>query len=182
MNNIDQFAMETVDAISHLVRADRWLQALVLLYSAIDTLAWSNRNEGDVTRSDFCRWVSVYMDPGPQLNCTPDDLYAARCALLHSGAAQSKLSREGNASELWYATSPHSIPQIQAFAKQVEVDAKIVYVTALVAAFSEGAMKFSDELSFDDTRRRETTERIRRWLRFVPSSSVRNGWEQNDSN
>lgn len=47
--NIDQFAMETADAILQLVRANRYLHALVALYSAIDTLAWSSRTNGDVT-------------------------------------------------------------------------------------------------------------------------------------
>lgn len=164
--------MDTVDAVTELVKANHYVQALVVLYSAIDTLAWSSRDAGDVTRSDFCGWVSRYMDPTVQLGCTPEDLYAARCGLLHSSAAESKLSREKHASELWYATSPHSVPGNQAFAQRVGASAKVLYFTALLTAFSQGVMHFSDELSSDETRRRETAERIRRWLRFVPSETV----------
>jgi hypothetical protein len=163
LNGIDQFGMETVDAVTHLVKANCWVQALVILYSAIDTLAWLSREEGDVTRSDFCNWVSAYMDPTVQLGCTPKDLYAARCGMLHSSTAESKLSREHKASELWYVTSPRSLPNLQAL---VGAKAKVVCVTALLDAFSQGVVKFSNEL--DETRRRETAERMRRWVRFVP--------------
>lgn len=53
MNNIDQFGMETLDAVVHLVKVNHCLQGLVVLYSAIDTFAWAGSNGGDVTRSDF---------------------------------------------------------------------------------------------------------------------------------
>ena len=167
MYKIEAFGIDTGDAVAELVKANHYVQALVVLYSAIDTLAWANRNAGDVTRSDFYDWVSKYMDPTARLGCTPEDLYAARCAMLHSGAAESKLSRERKASELWYATSPHSVPALQAHAQKVGANAKVLYFSALLTAFSEGVMKFSDELSLDPARNTETAERIRRWLRFV---------------
>ena len=173
VSEIAQFGLETVDAISHLVKANRYLQALVVLYSAIDTLAWATCSGGDVTRSDFCCWVSTYMSPQDRLRCAPEDLYAARCGLLHSGAAESKLSRNGKASELWYATSPRSVPALEGLANRV--GAKVLYVTALVASFSDGVMEFAEELAGDEARQREVTERIRRWIRFIPSASVREG-------
>ena len=172
MTGIDRFGIETVDAISHLVKANRYLQALVILYSAIDTLAWASRKEGDVTRSDFCRWVSAYMTPESQLGCTPQDLYGARCGLLHSSGAQSKSSRKREASELWYATSANSVPKIQAFVQQIREGAKVLCITDIIDAFAQGVVKFSDEVSRDETRRRETEERIRLWLGFVPAVSL----------
>jgi hypothetical protein len=75
--------METVDAVTVLVRAGYYTQALILLYSAIDALSWVNRASGDVIRSDFSEWVRESMDPGLNLGCTPEDLYVARCGLLH---------------------------------------------------------------------------------------------------
>src|SRR5216683_5888041 len=104
MNAVDQFGMDTVGAVSTLVTANQYMQALVLLYSAIDTLAWVSRSAGNVTRADFCRWVDVYMQPQSRLGCTAEDLYGARCSILHSSAAESKLSREGRVNELWYVT------------------------------------------------------------------------------
>lgn len=94
MNYFDQFWMRTVDAIVTLIQANHYQQALVVLYAEIDTLSWVNLEEGDVSRKDFCNWVSKYLKPEVNLGCTAEDLYAARCALLHSGTAESKMSSE----------------------------------------------------------------------------------------
>src|SRR5438128_1331218 len=119
MSEVDRFGMATVDAITHLVRANHYLHALVILYSTIDTLAWASISSGDVTRSDFCHWVRAYMNPELTMGCSPEDLYAARCALLHSSAAESKMSREGRASELWYVTAPKSTARLEAHRQKV---------------------------------------------------------------
>lgn len=175
MNDVNQFGMDTVDAVSSLVAANRYLQALVLLYSAIDTLAWVSVSTGDVTRADFCHWVDVYMKPQSELGCTSEDLYSARCGLLHSGAAESKMSREGRANEIWYVTSPHSVVRLRAYAQKAGAQAKIVYFTSLVAAFADGVMQFCDDLALDPVRDAQCSDRIKRWLRFLPTSSLEAG-------
>ena len=175
MNAVDHFGMQTVDAIKHLVVANRYVQALIVLYSAIDTLAWSSLESGDVTRSDFCRWVDAYMLPEKLIGCTAQDLYAARCAIVHSGATESKMSREGLVSELWYVTSAHSAIDLQLYARKVGADAKVVHFTALVAAFTEGVMNFSDQLTTDPDLERICVERIKRWLRFLTMASDMQG-------
>jgi len=172
MNEIERFTVDTVDAIWQLVRAGRYTQTLVIIYSAIDTLAWASLSSGDVTRHDFCRWVNRYIRPESELGCTADDLYAARCALVHSGSAESRMSREGQATEIWYATSPHSVHLVQTHAQQTKSAAKVLYFTNIVSAFVEAATRFSDEISGDIERLQSVNERIRRWLRFVPASSM----------
>jgi hypothetical protein len=172
MGEVDRFGMQTVQALTTLVRANHYSHAPILLYSAIDALAWASLPSGDVTRSDFCNWVSRYLDPQLSLGCSSDDLYAARCGMLHSSTAESKMSREGRASELWYVTSPHSIRILDAHRQGVASQAKIVYFTALVSAFAEGAMRFSDGLAADPKRQVAADGRMQRWLRFLPINSV----------
>lgn len=155
--------------------ANRYPQALVLLYSAVDTLAWVSVSTGDVTRADFCRWVDAYMKPQSRLGCSAEDLYSARCGLLHSGAAESKMSREGRANELWYVTSPHSVARLHAYAQKAGAQASIVYFTSLVAAFADGVMQFSDDLALDPDRNAQCSDRIKRWIRFLPTSSLPSG-------
>jgi hypothetical protein len=171
MNEIDQFGMQTVDAIRHLAEANCYVQALVVLYSAIDTLAWADLRSGDVKRSDFCKWVDAYLRP-QQMGCTSDDLYGARCALVHSTAAESSMSRKGLAGELWYSTSPHSMTHLQSYAQQVGARATVVYFTSLVAAFADGVEKFSQDLASDPVREHACIQRIRLWLRFLPAASL----------
>lgn len=81
-----------------------WLPVLVLLYSWIDSMAWLARDvkNKDVTRGDFLDWCEKYLLIPPDPVCSADDLYAARCGILHSGIAESKLMRDGKARPLWY--------------------------------------------------------------------------------
>jgi hypothetical protein len=92
---IRQFGLDTLDAITAPAKGDHWMQSLVLLYSAIDTVAWACKPDGDTSGSEFCAWVEKYMRPEARLGCTAVDLYAARCAVVHSGRSESRLSRKG---------------------------------------------------------------------------------------
>lgn len=159
--------MQTIDAIKQLVVANRYVQALVVLYSAIDTLAWVSLETGDVTRSAFCQWVDTYVFPEKLIGCTAQDLYAARCAIVHSGTTESKLSRDGKARELWYVTSSLSAERLQEYARSVGSNAHVIPFTLLVAAFTDGAMNFSEALTQNVELESRCVERMKHWLRFV---------------
>ena len=72
------------------------IPVLMLLYSAIDGMAWCARRdaERDVTEADFTEWAERYLLPGidPEL-LNGVDLYAARCAMLHGQIAESRKSK-----------------------------------------------------------------------------------------
>ena len=172
MIRISEFTLATLDAVIGLTRNDHWMQALVVLYSAIDTLAWSTKDTGDVTRADFFRWVDAYMDPVTRLGCTPEDLYAARCAVVHSGASESRMIRQGEAAELWYVTAPGRKPELEAFIAQKGLTAKVVYTADLFSAFGDGALKFARELDADPDLAKRVAARMGRWLGFVPAGPL----------
>lgn len=167
MNPIERFTVDTVDAVWQLVKENLYTQALVILYSAIDTLGWASLSAGDANRKSFCQWVNKYVEPETRLGCTAEDLYAARCALVHSGAAESRMSREGKASEIWYATAPDSVRTLQEYAGQSKNTVKVVYFTDLLTAFVDASQNFSDEIATDRARQQFINERIRRWIKFL---------------
>ena len=121
------------------------LPALILMYSAIDIMAWLNRDEEheDVTRSDFILWAETFLLPDSGLSCTAIDLYAARCSLIHSYTAESRLSREGKASEIFYAWGNAQEQDLQKLIEWVNTrDAKAVHVEKLFAALKVGVGRF----------------------------------------
>jgi hypothetical protein len=177
VNEVDQFGMQTIDAIKQLVVANRYLQALVVLYSAIDTLAWVSLESGDVTRSAFYQWVNAYIAPERLIGCTAQDLYSARCAIVHSGSTESKLSRDGKARELWYVTSSSSAEHLQSHAQAVGSNAYVIPFTLLVAAFTEGAMNFSQALAQNPDLNTRCVERMKHWLSFM---TIPKGEESDD--
>ena len=99
--------MQMLEAAEDCLRARRHIPALVLLYSLVDSLAWAgaNRSNPDL-RTRFEHWVSRWLMPhlppaSPRITAT--DLYAARCAILHTGTGVSDLSKSGKAKRLMYA-------------------------------------------------------------------------------
>ncbi len=84
-----------------------FIPALILFYSTTDIMAWLNleksqqRSQGEYGEYDYDigrnyrDWLQIYMLEHTDLPCTPEDLYAARCGLLHMGIAESGIFAKG---------------------------------------------------------------------------------------
>src|SRR3954465_9782100 len=88
---------EMLVAIRKSLSANLSLPPLVLIYALMDSMAWiaSNRAAGTVG-ARFDAWVNRWLVPelkkrAPEI--TAIDLYAARCAVLHTLTGHSDLSR-----------------------------------------------------------------------------------------
>lgn len=90
--------------IAFVVEARCMVSAVTLMFAAVDALAALRRPIGqqDTTRMDFIAWVDRYLNPQRTLDCTAVDLYAARCGVLHTYSAESRLERQGEARRVIY--------------------------------------------------------------------------------
>jgi len=87
--NLYQRSMqELTKTIEDCLKNKEKISCLILFYSTIDIMAWLSRDphDADSTREDFIRWVEEFLLPGSGLDCKGEDLYAARCAVIHSYA------------------------------------------------------------------------------------------------
>jgi hypothetical protein len=79
---------------------------LVLLFAAIDQLAWVASDKEMVGNDGFKAWVQQYMvDRNPELlsGATAADLCAMR--VLHTGAAESNDFLKGDARRIYYSSN-----------------------------------------------------------------------------
>jgi len=91
--------------------------ALTLIYSGIDTFSWVAY--GDIgARKRFTSWVENYMYREKPLTPRPIDLYAARCAILHTLTPDSDLSRNNKALPISYAWGNANIKELE---KSIEI-------------------------------------------------------------
>ena len=125
----------------HLCLDDQlWLPALILVYALLDALAWVGKRGGsqpDVTRDDFIRWCDRYLLVPPSATFSAVDLYAARCGLVHSNTAESRLMRQGQARPVWYdLPTGQSLVPIRTVSSQMPV---IIPVQGLVDAVFRAA-------------------------------------------
>src|SRR6266851_5621988 len=110
----DPFEMHTsmmLEAIQLCCAKGLAVPGLTLLYAAMDGMAWLVLPEGtqEVKRKDFESWADKYFVPEMRArgysDITADDLYAARCALVHTQTAEALLTREpvkSAAREIYY--------------------------------------------------------------------------------
>jgi hypothetical protein len=97
---VDEFAL----SIKLLLDARHTLPALIVLYTGIDIFGALLRPETELDTAGkyFKQWASDYLLANSQLPCTADDLWGARCGLLHTHTADSRESRRGAARQLHY--------------------------------------------------------------------------------
>ncbi len=132
-------------AIETCLANDFRLPALILMYSTIDIMAWLNRDAGkeENTRSDFFSWAETFLLPDSGLSCTGKDLYAARCGVVHSYTSESSMSRQGDASVIYYVWGNAQEKKLQELMESIGVhNGKAVHVQRLHAALKAGVARF----------------------------------------
>lgn len=101
---VQAYLMSVVKATDSLIKQGLHGHYLVVAYSTIDTLGLLGAPPGQIEarKSSFLPWVERYLLPNLKVDCTAIDIWAARCAILHTFSTQSELSRKGKARELQY--------------------------------------------------------------------------------
>jgi hypothetical protein len=135
--------------IKMLLDARHTLPALVLLYSAIDVFASLQRPEtqADTDGSHFKKWAEDYMIKALLPTVASEDLWSARCGLLHTHSPSSQDSRRGKARELFYYRAHAPTPDMQRALEsalqlaqrkgKVPLDTELLY-----SAFEDGLRRF----------------------------------------
>ena len=162
---IERHLADLTSAVEMTLSGKKHLPALILIYSTLDILAWLNRpaRQRDVARCDFLAWVERYLLPGSSLLCTPIDLYAARCGIIHSLQAESKLSREGEARQVWYSWGKGEVARLRDGIGQAKLEktAVAVQVEALFEALRKGIAQFLESIEADPSHAKLVYERAR---------------------
>jgi len=140
---------ELLTAIKICLESGLRLPALLVLYAGIDIMAWLDRPSGqaDVQRRDFITWVEKYLLTDSGLLCNALDLFAARCGLLHSYTSRSRLSRRGNARQIFYSWGLAKPEDLQRRIDTVgTIPAVVLQLEELLNAFRRGIERFKDAL------------------------------------
>jgi hypothetical protein len=140
--------------------------ALILIYSAIDVAAW-------LCGQQFTAWVSKYLLPGSNLDCTPRELYGARNGIVHNFSSESDASREGKLRQVVYSWGKADIETLRAMTKIVNLDLDLpnspakavkakftsVILEDLIAAFQIGLVRFFKEAESNERMAKRIKER-----------------------
>ncbi|MFA5115726.1 MAG: hypothetical protein WC486_00390 [Candidatus Omnitrophota bacterium] len=141
--------------------------AIILVLSGIDAMAYLSMpaEQEDVTKNDFVTWVEKYIRFPCKEQLTGLDLYGARCAMLHSFGAVSKLSREGKCRMVGYMDK--NKPEV-IFNPEVSKKLVLVSVAALAEAFFRGIDKFLVDLFKNPEQAKIAEKRLNNFVQKIP--------------
>jgi hypothetical protein len=157
-------------AIGTLWDAELPEAALTIIYSGIDSFGWlaAPPDVLDASRTTFKQWCETYIltrlqsvDGAP---ITSEDLYAARCGILHTSTPLSRSERAGNARQVFYQFKGKTYVNLILNAPQMPVRLDIA---SLGLAFKDGGIAFIAHLNCDPLRRKAADDRATHFLRQV---------------
>ncbi len=150
-----------------------YASAVILILSAIDAMAYLTMPEGqqDVRPDDFIKWADQYIRFPGKDQLTGADLYGARCAMLHSFGAQSKMSRKGHCRVILWMDEAN--PPIL-FRPEVQPQYVMVSIVALRDALFEGMDRFLINLYKNQNSKEAklTDKRFQSFVHKMPTSFV----------
>jgi hypothetical protein len=167
---LEGYFVGTTKAVGTLYREQLLGHTLILIYSAIETcgLLDAPSEQQSATGQTFKDWVKKYMLTFPGVEFSEIELWAARCAVVHTFTSESDLSKSGLARELLYYTGDKSASHNQellAFAKRYEGGKQLpVRFEDLCEAFFQGMKEFVQVLAANCASSQPHFDRLRRVL------------------
>jgi hypothetical protein len=111
---------EILEAIGDCLGAGRVLPALILIYTLMDSMSWLASDDlGAPVKKRFTRWVRDWVLKSNPLPCTPLELYAARCAVLHTLTSDSALTSSHKVRRIAYSFATETPSPLQEISDRV---------------------------------------------------------------
>lgn len=143
------------------------VSAVTLMFSAIDALSALTRPVGkkDTTGPVFIEWTDRYLLPAADVGCSATDLYAARCGVLHTYSADSRLERKAEAQRLIYEWE--SGPRADE-ATALPDNAVVIHVEALHRALRQAVKTFLKDAATDRATKEKVEQHLQSMLCYEP--------------
>ena len=157
MENLFKNYHQLIQVADECVNKHMILPALILIYTAIDSVGWiasEDPSEGVGTR--FKNWVNVWMLKNGKLKCTAEELYAARCGVLHTLTPNSTLSEKKGVRKIAYAWGKAKHEELEESISALSMSDNIasVHLEDLFWSFREGFADYLDQI-FSSNKERE---------------------------
>ena len=174
MEMLERHLNDLFAAIIHCYRHDLLMPCLVLLYSGIDVAASLEPSSGNGVGDRFEKWVDRYMLQGNSLPCTARELYAARCAVVHTYTPDSNLSKAGKARVIGYAYGKADVNKLDEATMRANRQAGQVNVHMgdLIEAFHSGYETYLKEALADSKRRKELMVQANIWTTSMEPEKI----------
>jgi len=147
---ISEYFENTIKAVSTLYKEELYEQTLIIIFASIDSFGLLDAPEEQLnaTGSTFQKWSAKYI-VNDDIEYTEIDLWASRCAVLHTFTTQSDLSKKGKAREILFYSGGvgDQVKDFSVFAKNVNNGSHVVAnLEKTIRAFISSISVFARDL------------------------------------
>lgn len=150
--DIPKIFNKKIEACNLCLKNSYDIEALTILYSSIDALSWLNSSNIDIKKgrsvgNEYNSYLNKYfMKHLNTYNITSNEIYSARCSILHTNSSTSK-STSKKCRRLVYCNSKKG-KELQSFIlKKINENAVAVNIEDLIVALKFSIDDFIDEKS-----------------------------------
>lgn len=159
-----KFQIEKIgNAIDCLIKNNFVESALILTYAGIDQMAWLAVADREASSKDFKSWVERYLNPQKNLGCTSEDLWAARCGLIHTATAESRDYFNTKAKRIYYCSGEFVCTE------NTSTDTVVMNSTNFICIFIAGCVDFINYLESNDIALSIAANKADTVLAFMPT-------------
>ncbi len=144
--------------------------SLILIYCGVDAMTYLDMppNQVEVTRKDFIKWAERYLSPklsNQTTRITGDELYSARCAVVHTYSIYSRATESHSVRIIGYTVDGnHPI----AWNPKIREDMVILRLDTLRDAFFTAIDQFLVESYADKQKQPILNERLGKLFHTMP--------------
>jgi len=144
------------------------IATLVMSFVSIDTLANLGRpaNQEQATRKDFISWVDTYLkaDSSQVYQYKGKDVYAARCAVLHTLGTEASLHKQDPNIKIYgyHDGGRHN------YNPEIDKNLILIGIPSFVYDIQNAAISFLDNCEKDLLLKKRVEERLPKVLGYVP--------------
>jgi len=147
--NFARSFLQMFNAIDLCIKNNLVIPSLCLIYSGIDAIAWVAYGNMKVGKR-FEKFVEEHMYKEMPLSPKPIDLYAARCAVLHTMTPDSQLSDSKKAAPVVYAWGKAKIEELDKSINAIRPgELCAVHIADLSKSFRAGVGHFIENCGDD---------------------------------
>jgi len=153
MENLFTSYSQLIQAADECVNKHMVLPALVLIYTAIDSVSWiASEDPNELVGIRFKNWVNTWMLKNGKLKCAAEELYAARCGVLHSLTPNSTLSEKKGVRKIAYAWGKAKHEELEESISALSMNDSIVsiHLEDLFWSFRGGFADYLDHVFSSD--------------------------------
>lgn len=153
MENLFKSYYQLIQAADECVSKHMALPALVLIYTSIDSVGWiASEDPNEQPGHRFKNWVNTWMLKDGELKCSAEELYAARCGILHRLTPDSTLSEKKGVRIVAYAYGKAKHEQLEEYSAVLEINDKVVsvHLKDLFWSFKKGFANYLEHVFSND--------------------------------